>query len=180
MKTILIVDDDPEILNLLPDFLADLPVKCHIANSGRAALALIADHAIDVVISDIKMPEMDGLALLQKLQAQGFAGPVVLMTGIVDINMMYLAWKLGAFDFLDKPIDIEKLLTIVTRALKIDSSPSWSTSQRTKASRRVQLISDLDENTYTRLQAYCRYHKIEIGAALDAMIKEYVGTRMTA
>jgi DNA-binding NtrC family response regulator len=180
VKNILIVDDDPEILSLLPEFLVDLPVQCHTVTSGQGALNMMKERRFDIVISDIKMPEMDGLALLQKLQGQGFTGPVVLMTGIVDINMMYLAWKLGAFDFLDKPIDIEKLLTIVSRALKIDPSVTNLKTSQAAGARKVTLHCDVDESTYMRLQAYCRYHHLEVGPALESMIKDFVNSRLTA
>lgn len=180
MKNVLIVDDDPDILSLVPEFLADLPVHCRIASGAKTALQIIGEGQIDIVISDINMPDMDGLTLMQTLQNQGFKGPVVLMTGIVDINIMYLAWKLGTFDFLDKPIDIEKLLSIVTRALKIESSPQIPKISRTPALKKVAVNCEISESVYACLQAYCRYNKVDVATALETMIKKCVDDRLSA
>ena len=73
----------------------------------------------DLILSDVVMPGKDGLALLEELKAQGITTPVVMMSGQAHIEMAVRATKLGALDFLEKPISTDKLLLTVENALKL-------------------------------------------------------------
>lgn len=116
--SILLVDDDDDLRDALAAAfeLGDLP-SISVAD-GDAALAAVDRHAIDVVVSDIRMPGLDGRQLLQRLLDRDPELPVILMTGHGDIDQAVAALRLGAYDFLAKPFATERLIETVRRALE--------------------------------------------------------------
>jgi DNA-binding NtrC family response regulator len=116
---ILIVDDEA---NTLASLSRAFQLAGHTAtvcdNAGRA-LDLARDKNFDLILSDVVMPQTDGLALLESLRANGVTTPVVMMSGQAHIEMAVRATRLGALDFLEKPISTEKLLLTVENALKL-------------------------------------------------------------
>lgn len=107
---ILLVDDDPEILAILKEFLEMKNHNVFTAANGKAALELVlATNSYDVVFSDIKMPEMDGLSLLEKMRNNDVETPVILISGQGDLESSIRALKLGALDFILKPVYLKTL-----------------------------------------------------------------------
>ena len=90
-----------------------------VCDNAVKALELAKAEEFDLILSDVVMPNKDGLALLEELKAQAIAAPVVMMSGQADIAMAVQATRLGALDFLEKPISTEKLLLTVENALKL-------------------------------------------------------------
>ena len=115
----LIVDDERDLLILLRKILAK---KCDcdvaIAQSGSEALEQIASWHPDVIMTDIVMPDMDGLELLEKVYELDRTVSVVVMTGYGTIEMAVSALKIGAYDFLEKPFDNTKISQIILRAFE--------------------------------------------------------------
>ena len=132
---ILIIDDDPSFRKLLERNLQSAGFETVVATSGREGLALHAEGGIDLVVSDIHMPEMDGIAALREFRRKDPDLPVVLVTAQATVETAMKAVKLGAFDYVRKPTDLEKLPTIVKNAL----------SNRQLSRRVSQLESALDE-----------------------------------
>ena len=87
------------------------------ADSGKAALALLAEQTPDLIITDILMPEMDGIALLKALQAQGNSIPVLVVTADVQDDTRATCLELGAFELINKPPKDEELLAAVAYGL---------------------------------------------------------------
>ncbi len=87
------------------------------ADSGKAALALLAEQTPDLIITDILMPEMDGIALLKALQAQGNSIPVLVVTADVQDDTRATCLELGAFELINKPPKDEELLAAVAHGL---------------------------------------------------------------
>src|SRR5213078_3616972 len=87
-------------------------------NASKAVELAKSDH-FDMIFSDVVMPGKDGLTFLEELKAQGVSTPVVMMSGQAHIEMAVRATKLGALDFLEKPISTEKLLLTVDNALRL-------------------------------------------------------------
>ena len=118
---VLIVDDDPDVLPTLKFILTSQMkgVTVHFADSGRAALDLIAAMDYDAVVSDIVMSEMDGLALLEKIRTIRPGTPVLLITGYEERELILQALRGGAYDFLEKPIDHGYFLAAVARAIQM-------------------------------------------------------------
>ena len=90
-----------------------------VCDNAAKALELAKSQNFDLIFSDVVMPGKDGLSLLQDMQAQGVTTPVVMMSGQAHIDMAVRATRLGALDFLEKPISTEKLLLTVENALKL-------------------------------------------------------------
>src|SRR5919197_1208001 len=120
MARILIVDDDPALLKALPEALRlrmqDAQVDT--CDSAREALARIGDVDYDAIVADIKMPGMDGLALLAEIRALRPDTPTGLITGHGHEDLAVLALRGGAYDFIQKPIDREYIVPSLTRAIE--------------------------------------------------------------
>lgn len=116
---IIIVDDQPEILQLLNKFLEDQDFEVFCTQDGRWALDLIQQKRIDVVVTDIRMPGMDGLELLRRIKQIDDLIEVIVLTGYASVEAAVNSMKNdGAFDFLTKPIeDFEDFLISIEKAL---------------------------------------------------------------
>jgi DNA-binding NtrC family response regulator len=118
MSEILVVDDEPGIRDLLREILEEEGYEVRLAENGESARAALLEKTPDLVLLDIWMPDVDGLTLLKEWVAEGqLAMPVVMMSGHGTIHTAVEATRLGAFDFLEKPVPYKKLLQTVERAL---------------------------------------------------------------
>jgi two-component system, sensor histidine kinase and response regulator len=118
--SVLIVDDDTALLQALPQalFLRMYNVNVDTSDSAAGALQLIRAREYDAVVSDIKMPGMDGLALLGKIQELHQNTPTLLITGHGDHNLAIQALRGGAYDFIQKPIDRDYFVAALRRAIQ--------------------------------------------------------------
>ena len=117
-SNILIVDDDAETLALLHEILSKEGYDISTAPHPKAALERIAERAPDLVMSDIHMPDMDGLAFLEQLRARQHDMPVILMTAYGSLKTAVDGIKAGAFDYLSKPFIIDEVRLVARRALE--------------------------------------------------------------
>ena len=113
---ILIVDDERAIRNSLKEILSDEGYEVDTAEDGVAALDAARKEHYDVIFCDIKMPNMDGIELLGKLMDEGIDTPVVMISGHGDIDTAVDCIKKGAFDFIQKPLDLNRILITVKNA----------------------------------------------------------------
>ncbi len=116
---ILIVDDEPNTLGSLSRAFRLAGHEATVCDNAARALELARSKPFDLVLSDVVMPGKDGLSLLEDLKTQGIAAPVVMMSGQAHIEMAVKATRLGAIDFLEKPISTDKLLLTVENALRL-------------------------------------------------------------
>ena len=116
---LLIVDDEANTLASLSRAFRLAGHEATVCDNAGKALELAKAQNFDVILSDVVMPGKGGLALLEDLKVQGVSAPVVMMSGQADIEMAVRATRLGALDFLEKPISTEKLLLTVENALKL-------------------------------------------------------------
>ncbi len=138
--TALIVDDEASIRASLKGVLKDEGYEVLEADGGHAALAAVAEHEPDVVLLDIWMPEMDGLETLQRLKAIQPNLPIVIMSGHGTIETAVKATKLGAHDFVEKPLSIEKVTLALQNALTQSRLQTENTRLREKVERRQEMI----------------------------------------
>ena len=116
---ILIVDDEVGIRELLSEILTDEGYDVHLAENAEAARAFRSARRPDLVLLDIWMPDTDGVTLLKEWAGSGqLTMPVVMMSGHGTIDTAVEATKLGATDFLEKPVTLAKLLDTVNKAIK--------------------------------------------------------------
>ena len=140
MAKILIIDDERGIRNTLREILADEGHEVEVAEDGKQGLVMAQNKAYDLIFSDIKMPEMDGIELLENIvesrkskveSEEPIECPVIMISGHGDIETAVQALKLGAYDFLLKPLDLNRILITTKNALE-----SKSLKQETKILRK--------------------------------------------
>lgn len=123
-KTILVVDDDPDVQSLLQDFLTDAHYNVVVGRNGYGALIGLRDVKPDLILLDLKMPTMDGIAFLNKLSeivaAQGGKGRprVIVMTGFADKGKVLKAKELNVDDIIAKPFQLDDLAKRIEQCLE--------------------------------------------------------------
>jgi DNA-binding NtrC family response regulator len=135
---VLVVDDEPYVRKSLCEVLGAEGIITHAAGNASEANALLAQHAVDVVVSDLRMPPGDVFELLEDPLTSGT--PVIVITGVGTVDEAVRAMKAGAFDFIQKPVDPEELLLLVARAnehrrLRSEVQDLRATIQRLRAPR---------------------------------------------
>lgn len=124
-KRILVVDDEVGIRELLSEILFDEGYQVHMAENAEQARTFRNEHEPDLVLLDIWMPDVDGITLLKEWVEQDLLTmPVVMMSGHGTIETAVEATRIGAVDFLEKPIALQKLLSTIAKALKDDEPKS--------------------------------------------------------
>jgi two-component system nitrogen regulation response regulator NtrX len=114
---VLIIDDEEAIRSSLKMILEYEGYECVLAANGEAGLKIAERESPDLVFLDIKMPQMDGMEVLKRLKVGEGSPPVVMISGHADIATAFEASKLGAFDFLEKPLESERVLVVTRNAL---------------------------------------------------------------
>ncbi|MGH7843903.1 MAG: UDP-3-O-acyl-N-acetylglucosamine deacetylase [Candidatus Binatia bacterium] len=127
-KTILVVDDEDGVRESVREILTDEGYRVIEASDGRKVLGLIQKNHPDLVLLDIWMPELDGIGLLKEIKQHRPTVPVIMVSGHGNIQTAVTATKIGAFDFIEKPLSLDGLLTSVRRALGEPSSGETDTN----------------------------------------------------
>jgi two-component system nitrogen regulation response regulator NtrX len=138
---ILIVDDEANTLASLSRAFRLAGHEAVVCDNAERALELARTQPFDLILSDVVMPRRDGLALLEDLKAAGVAAPVVMMSGQAHIEMAVRATRLGALDFLEKPLSTEKLLVTVENALKLTRLESENRDLRARIGKHTLVFS---------------------------------------
>ncbi|MDT8319796.1 MAG: sigma-54 dependent transcriptional regulator [Xanthomonadales bacterium] len=149
---ILVVDDEPDIRELVREILEDQGYRVTVAEDGESARTAFARSTPDLVLLDIWMPDVDGITLLKEWSAGGLECPVVVMSGHGTVETAIEATRLGAEDFVQKPISLARLLSIVSQALesarkqrKTASAPARGESEPLGNSAVMQLLRNKAE-----------------------------------
>ncbi|TWU08572.1 sigma-54-dependent transcriptional regulator [Stieleria varia] len=121
-RTLMVVDDEPSQQKLIGGFFAGLGFAIVTAGSAEAMLELLDEHTPDMILLDVRLPQMSGIDALPKIRERLPVVPVVLITAYADVRQAVAAVKSGADDYLAKPIDLEELKVAVFDALAIPSS----------------------------------------------------------
>ena len=147
---VLIVDDDPALLEALPETLRlRMPeVEIDVADSGPSALKRLAATEYDALVCDIKMPGMDGLALLREIRRLRPQTPTLMITGHGEHDLALLALRGGAYDFIQKPIDRDYFIASLRRAIEVHGLNRQVLEQQRALERHArQLQQIIDERT---------------------------------
>ena len=116
---LLIIDDEPNTLASLSRAFRLAGHEATVCDNSARALELVKNQSFDLILSDVVMPGKDGIALLEEIKSLGVTTPVVMMSGQAHIEMAVRATKLGAVDFLEKPISTERLLLTLENAVRL-------------------------------------------------------------
>jgi two-component system OmpR family response regulator len=114
---ILVVDDDPQIRDLLKEYLAQNELRVSVTSTGREMSAILTEHAIDLVVLDLRLAGEDGMTLARKLREES-AIPVIILTGVRDEADRIMGLELGADDYLTKPFSPRELLARIRTVLR--------------------------------------------------------------
>ncbi|MBN1525559.1 MAG: sigma-54-dependent Fis family transcriptional regulator [Spirochaetales bacterium] len=120
MPSILIIDDEQGIRQVLSDVLQDEGYNVLTAEDGFKGLSMLESHPVDLVILDVWLPNMGGIDVLEKIKAEFSDVEVIIISGHANIDLAVKAVKMGAFDFLEKPLSLEKTITVVRNALALE------------------------------------------------------------
>lgn len=144
MKHILIVDDEAGIRDTVSEVLEDegyLPVA---AENGEAALRILQTRRIELVLLDIWLPGMGGMEILEKICEQYPSVTVVIISGHGTVNLAVEAIKKGAFDFIEKPLSIDRLLLVIEKAARLKRLEEENRTLRNSISREYTMIGESD------------------------------------
>ena len=142
MPSILIVDDEPGVRSALSGVLRDEGYEVDAVESGEACLELLARQACDVVVLDVWLPGMDGLATLTRMRERQIDAQVVIISGHGNVESAVRAIKMGAFDFVEKPLSLEKTVLVVRNALRQKRLEAENQALRAKVDAQHQMIGE--------------------------------------
>lgn len=165
MAHILIVDDEANTLASLARAFRLAGHEAVVCDNAERALEVARLQPFDLILSDVVMPRRDGLSLLEDLKTAGVAAPVVMMSGQAHIEMAVRATRLGALDFLEKPLSTEKLLVTVENALKLTRLETENRDLRARVGKHTLIFSG---ETMSRVMA-----QIERVAASESRVCIY-------
>jgi DNA-binding NtrC family response regulator len=138
---ILVVDDEPDIRELVGDILGDENYSVATAEDAGSAREALRERRPDLILLDIWMPDLDGISLLKEWsQGQGLICPVIMMSGHGTVETAVEATRLGAYDFLEKPLSLAKLLLTVERALEADRLAQENVGLKRRSSQLIEPI----------------------------------------
>lgn len=137
-----IIDDDQDVLRALAFFLSTRGIAVQAHESAARFLERLPGLSAACVISDLRMPVIDGLELQRRLRALNFRSPLIIMTAHADITLAVEAMKGGALDFIEKPIDYDVLLSAIRTALARGRGENAANERSAEVRARVDLLSE--------------------------------------
>jgi two-component system nitrogen regulation response regulator NtrX len=147
MPRILVIDDEKSIRNTLKEILEYEKFDIELAEDGILGLEIINSMKIDAILCDIKMPKMDGMEVLNHIMQDHADIPVVMISGHGDIDTAVEAIKKGAFDFIQKPLDLNRLMVTVRNALDRSKLVTETKTLRKKISKAYEMVGDSEAMT---------------------------------
>ena len=132
---VLLVDDEVEFLETLIKRMQRREVDVDGVGSGEEALTILQENPVDVVVVDVRMPDMDGIEVLREVKTRHPSIEVIMLTGYANIEVAVRGMELGAFDYLMKPIDIDELLYKIedahrAKTIREGQSAPWESDSR--------------------------------------------------
>ncbi|MBT4760601.1 MAG: response regulator [Bdellovibrionaceae bacterium] len=167
MNNILIVDDEAGILDILEEFLGDISNNTFRASNGIEALAVLEKEDVKLIISDINMPELDGLGFLGQLKEKNINTPVIIVSGYADKKMLNDAWRLGAYDFIEKPLESANLLEVVSSALlNYDAHMNQRKNMGQKNNTNI-ITTQLEPTIFENLVKYSKINSLSVDQVIN-------------
>ncbi|MEA3448503.1 MAG: sigma-54 dependent transcriptional regulator [Bacteroidota bacterium] len=140
MSKILVIDDEKSIRNVLKDVLEYEKYQVDTAENGKKGLEKIKNEPPDLVLCDIKMPEMDGVEVLEKALEENPELTFIMITGHGDVDTAVASFKKGAYDFIEKPLDLKRLQITLKNALERTNLISETKQLKKKVSKQYEMV----------------------------------------
>jgi len=148
-----VVDDDLAVRQSLSFLLATAGIPARLHESAAAFLSNVKDDVTGCIITDVRMPEIDGIEFLRRLRARGLTVPVIVITGHADVPLAVEAMKQGAMDFIEKPFDDDLLIAAVRTALERHERHAHQDAQTAEVQARLQSLSERERQVLDGLVA---------------------------
>lgn len=142
MLKILVIDDEKSIRNTLKDILGFEGYQVELAENGKAGIAAVQSNDFDIILCDIKMPEIDGLEVLEQIRKIKPESTVVMISGHGTIDTAVEAIKKGAFDFIEKPLDLNRLLITIRNASDKTALVKETQILKQKVNRKFEIVGE--------------------------------------
>lgn len=142
MAHILVIDDEKSIRNTLKDILEYESHKVELAEDGLSGLELFNQNHYDAILCDIKMPNMDGIEVLSKITEANPEVPVIMISGHGNIDTAVDSLKKGAYDFIEKPLDLNRLLVTIKNALERKDLVTETRQLKKKINKRYEIVGN--------------------------------------
>ena len=152
MASILVVDDEPGVRSSVTGVLEDEGFEVDAVGTGEACLDRVAERAYDVIVLDIWLPGIDGLTTLQRLGERQVDAQVVVISGHGNIESAVRAIKMGAFDFIEKPLSLEKTVLVVRNALRQRDLETENKALRARVGRQDTMVGESHAMRHLREQ----------------------------
>jgi response regulator RpfG family c-di-GMP phosphodiesterase len=166
-REVLIVDDDPQVREVLNQIFLSAGYHCTLAGNGEEGLATFRTLRPPLTVTDLKMPAMDGIALLTKVREVDRDAAVIVLTGAADVKTAIDSLKLGAHDFIMKPVNLDELLFAADRALERRQLLIERREYQERLEQRVEEATRDLESAFVQLQDTYRATLEALGSALD-------------
>ena len=140
MNRILVIDDEPGIRAVLKDILEDEKYRVFTAEDGYEGLSILKQEAVDLVLLDVWLPNMGGIDVLKQIKDIYPETEVVIISGHANIDIAVKAVKLGAYDFLEKPLSLDKVITLVRNAVEVKNLKNENKSLKNRLFSEDQMI----------------------------------------
>jgi len=145
MSNVLIVDDEPGIRTVLSDIIRDENHNVLSASDGFDGLKILKEKSIDLVILDVWLPNMGGIDVLKEIKKEYQDIEVIMISGHANIDIAVKAVKLGAFDFLEKPLSLDKIINLIKNALKLEELKKENTKLKNSLFLEDKMIGSSDQ-----------------------------------
>ena len=147
MKKILIIDDQKAIRNTLKEILEYEKHAVYVAEDGKIGLQMTIENNYDLIFCDIKMPNLDGIEFLKKVMEEKIISPVIMISGHGDIETAVQTLKIGAYDYIEKPLDLNRVLSSVKNAFdnRLLKKENLSLKKKIKAISNTEIIGESDQ-----------------------------------
>jgi two-component system response regulator FixJ len=179
-----VIDDDAEVRQSLAFLLGTVGFAVRLHESASAFLEVLPEVQDGCIVTDVRMPGIDGIELQRRLRAHGIALPVIVMTGHGDIALAVEAMKAGAIDFIEKPFDDEVLVAAIRTALARRVGDRERNAQATEVRERMKLLSQRERQVLDGLVAgkpnKIIAHDLGISARTVEIYRANVMTKMQA
>ena len=145
MAKVLIIDDERMIRNTLKDILVYENHETFLAQDGVEGAEMVKNNKFDIILCDIKMPKMDGIEVLEQMMAMGIDTPIVMISGHGTLETAVEAIKKGAYDFIEKPLDLNRLLVVIKNATERKALLTETKELKHRINHKYDMVGDSEK-----------------------------------